>query len=262
VVAKGRPRSWTGSPEDQIMTVATPVRIGPVKAACSNCNLRELCLPVGLSPEQVGQLDELVATRRTVPRGETLFRTGDSFQSLFAVRTGFFKTCVSAEDGRDQVTGFQMSGELLGLDGISTDRHACDAVALEDSTVCVIPFHDLEGLSMQITELQRVFHKIMSREIVRDHGVMLLLGSMRAEERVAAFLLNLTQRLHVRGFSRSELVLRMTREEIGSYLGLKLETVSRTFSRLQDDGVLEVKQRQIRIVNHNALLQIVNASTC
>ena len=115
---------------------------------------------------------------------------------------------------------------------------------------------------MQITELQRVFHKIMSREIVRDHGVMLLLGSMRAEERVAAFLLNLTQRLHVRGFSRSELVLRMTREEIGSYLGLKLETVSRTFSMLQDDGVLEVKQRQIRIVDHNALLQIVNARTC
>ena len=244
------------------MSVATPVHIGTVKAACSNCNLRELCLPVGLAPEQVGQLDELVATRRSVPRGETLFRTGDSFLSLFAVRTGFFKTCVSAEDGRDQVTGFQMSGELLGLDGISTDRHACDAVALEDSTVCVIPFHDLEGLSMQITELQRVFHKIMSREIVRDHGVMLLLGSMRAEERLAAFLLNLTQRLHVRGFSRSELVLRMTREEIGSYLGLKLETVSRTFSRLQDDGVLEVKQRQIRIVDQNALRQIVNASSC
>ena len=244
------------------MSVATPVHIGTVKAACSNCNLRELCLPVGLAPEQVGQLDELVATRRSVPRGETLFRTGDGFQSLFAVRTGFFKTCVSAEDGRDQVTGFQMSGELLGLDGISTDRHACDAVALEDSTVCVIPFHDLEGLSMQITELQRVFHKIMSREIVRDHGVMLLLGSMRAEERVAAFLLNLTQRLHARGYSRSELVLRMTREEIGSYLGLKLETVSRTFSKLQDDGVLEVKQRQIRIVDQNALRQIVNASSC
>jgi CRP/FNR family transcriptional regulator len=244
------------------MTVATAVRIGPIKAACSNCNLRELCLPVGLSTEQVGQLDELVSQRRSVPRGETLFRTGDAFQSLFAVRTGFFKTCVSAEDGRDQVTGFQMSGELLGLDGISTDRHACDAVALEDSTVCVIPFHDLEGLSLQISELQRVFHKIMSREIVRDHGVMLLLGSMRAEERVAAFLLNLTQRLHARGFSRSELVLRMTREEIGSYLGLKLETVSRTFSRLQDDGVLEVKQRQIRIVDQDALRQIVNASSC
>jgi CRP/FNR family transcriptional regulator len=244
------------------MTVTTPVRIGPIKAACSSCNLRELCLPVGLSAEQVGRLDELVASRRSISRGGTLFRSGDPFHSLFAVRTGFFKTCTGAEDGRDQVTGFQMSGDLLGLDGISSDRHACDAVALEDGTVCVIPFHDLEGLSLQISELQRVFHKIMSREIVRDHGVMLLLGSMRAEERVAAFLLNLTQRLHDRGFSRNELVLRMTREEIGSYLGLKLETVSRTFSKLQDDGVLEVKQRQIRIVDQAALRQMVNTNPC
>ena len=146
------------------------MRLEPFKAACSSCNLRELCLPVGLSAQQVEQLDGLVDSRRSVPRGETLFRTGDTFQSLYAVRTGFFKTCICAEDGRDQVTGFQMAGELLGLDGISTDRHACDAVALEDSTVCVIPFHDLEGLSLQISELQRVFHKIMSREIVRDHS--------------------------------------------------------------------------------------------
>ena len=244
------------------MSVATPLRLEPFKAACSSCNLRELCLPVGLSAQQVEQLDGLVDSRRSVPRGETLFRTGDTFQSLYAVRTGFFKTCICAEDGRDQVTGFQMAGELLGLDGISTDRHACDAVALEDSTVCVIPFHDLEGLSLQISELQRVFHKIMSREIVRDHSVMLLLGSMRAEERVAAFLLNLTQRLHARGYSRSELVLRMTREEIGSYLGLKLETVSRTFSKLQEDGVLEVKQRQIRILQQDALRAIVNTTVC
>ena len=244
------------------MSVATPIRLEPFKAACSNCNLRELCLPVGLSAHQVSQLDALVATRRHISRGETLFRQGDAFQSLFAVRTGFFKTRVSAEDGRDQVTGFQMSGELLGLDGISSERHACDAVALEDSTACVIPFLDLEGLSLQISDLQRVFHKIMSREIVRDHGVMLLLGSMRAEERVAAFVLNRTQRLHARGFSRSELVLRMTREEIGSYLGLKLETVSRTFSKFQDEGVLEVKQRQIRVVDHDALRALVNSSSC
>ena len=244
------------------MSVAAPVRLSPFKAACSSCNLRELCLPMGLSSEQVNQLDDLVANRRSVARGETLFRAGDPFHSLFAVRTGFFKTCISADDGRDQVTGFQMSGELLGLDGISTERHACDAVALEDSSVCVIPFHDLEDLSLRISELQRVVHKIMSREIVRDHGVMLLLGSMRAQERLAAFLLNLTQRLHARGFSRSELVLRMTREEIGSYLGLKLETVSRTFSKLQDDGVLEVKQRQIRILEQDALRAIVNHSAC
>jgi CRP/FNR family transcriptional regulator len=177
------------------------------------------------------------------------------------VRTGFFKTCVSSEDGRDQVTGFQMAGELLGLDGIGTDKHTCDAVALEDSQVCVIPYHQLEDLSREFSDLQRQFHKIMSREIVRDHGVMLLLGSMRAEERLAAFLLNLTQRLRTRGFSASSLVLRMTREEIGSYLGLKLETVSRTFSKFQDDGILEVKQRQIRVLDQNALQALVNGST-
>ena len=244
------------------MSAVMPIRLEPFKVACSSCNLRELCLPVGMSNEQVARLDALVAMRRSVPRGDTLFRTGDSFQALFAVRTGFFKTCVSSEDGRDQVTGFQMAGELLGLDGIGTDRHTCDAVALEDSTVCVIPYHMLEGLAHEVTDLQRVFHEIMSREIVRDHGVMLLLGSMRAEERLAAFLLNLTQRLHARGYSRTELVLRMTREEIGSYLGLKLETVSRTFSKFQDDGLLEVKQRQIRIVSQDGLKRLVNNPGC
>ncbi len=239
-----------------------PVRVDAVKAACSNCNLRELCLPLGLSSTELDQLDQLVANRRNVPRGEALFRVGDAFTALFAVRSGFFKTCVSSDDGRDQVTGFQMAGELLGLDGISHDRHACDAVALEDSQVCVIPFNDLERLSHQFRELQHQFHKIMSREIVRDHGVMLLLGSMRAEERLAAFLLNLTQRLHARGFSASSLILRMTREEIGSYLGLKLETVSRTFSKFQDDGLLEVKQRHIRILDEASLRQVVNSSSC
>jgi CRP/FNR family transcriptional regulator len=243
-------------------TAVPPLRLEPFKVACSSCNLRELCLPVGMSNEQMLKLDSLVATRRTVDRGDTLFRSGESFQSLYAVRTGFFKTCVASEDGRDQVTGFQMAGELLGLDGIGTERHTCDAVALEDSQVCVIPYHQLEDLSREVSDLQRQFHRIMSREIVRDHGVMLLLGSMRAEERLAAFLLNLTQRLQSRGFSASALILRMTREEIGSYLGLKLETVSRTFSKFQDDGLLEVKQRQIRIVDQAGLQRLVNGAGC
>lgn len=239
-----------------------PIRAEAFKVACSSCNLRELCLPVGLSSVQLDALDTLVATRRSIARGETLFRSGDVFDALYAVRTGFFKTCVSSEDGRDQVTGFQMAGELIGLDGISTDRHACDAVALEDSQVCVIPYAQLEELSREFTDLQHQFHKIMSREIVRDHGVMLLLGSMRAEERLAAFLLNLTQRLQARGFSASSLVLRMTREEIGSYLGLKLETVSRTFSRFQDEGLLDVKQRDIRIRDQEGLQKLVNSARC
>ncbi len=238
------------------------VRIEPFKVACSNCNLRELCLPVGMSNEQMERLDTLVSTRHSVVRGEALFRAGDNFTSLYAVRTGFFKTCVTAEDGRDQVTGFQMAGELIGLDGIGTERHTCDAVALEDSQVCVIPFSQLEELSRQVSDLQRHFHRIMSREIVREHGVMLLLSSMRAEERLAAFLLNLTQRLHLRGFASRSVVLRMTREEIGSYLGLKLETVSRAFSKLQDDGILLVKQRQIDVLDAAALQKLVNGAAC
>ena len=246
-----------------VMTHEAPkLRLEPFKVACSSCNLRELCLPVGLSDPDLERLDELVAKRRSVTRGDALFRTGDAFQSLYAVRTGFFKTCVSSEDGRDQVTGFQMAGELLGLDGISHDRHNCDAIALEDSQVCVIPFGQLEELSRDFTPLQHQFHKIMSREIVRDHGMMLLLGSMRAEERLAAFLLNLTQRLQARGFSASSLILRMTREEIGSYLGLKLETVSRTFSKFQDDGLLEVKQRHIRILDEAGLRQLITSTAC
>jgi CRP/FNR family transcriptional regulator len=233
-----------------------------IKVACSNCNLRELCMPLGLNESEMERIDEVVATRRKVARGENLFRNGDKFNALFAIRTGFFKTRISAEDGRDQVTGFQMAGEIIGLDDIVSDHHTCDAVALEDAEVCVMPFDRIEELSREITSLQRHVHKIMSREIVRENGVMLLLGSMRAEERLAAFLLNLVQRLHARGFSQSELVLRMTREEIGSYLGLKLVTVSRTFSKFVDDGIVEVKQRHVRILNPDGLKLIVNSQTC
>jgi CRP/FNR family transcriptional regulator len=244
------------------VTPILPVNSATIKVACSSCNLRELCMPLGLSHDELDRIDDLVANRRKVKRGAPLFRNGDKFTSLFAIRTGFFKTCIASEDGRDQVTGFQMAGEIVGLDGIVHDRHTCDAIALEDAEVCVMPFDRIEDLSNQIHALQRHVHKIMSREIVREHGVMLLLGSMRAEERLAAFLLNLVQRLHARGFSQSELVLRMTREEIGSYLGLKLETVSRTFSKFVDDGIVEVKQRHVRILNTDALKEIVNPKVC
>jgi CRP/FNR family transcriptional regulator, anaerobic regulatory protein len=233
-----------------------------IKVACSNCNLRELCMPLGLSPVELARIDDVVANRRKIKRGATLFRNGEKFTSLYAIRTGFFKTCVASEDGRDQVTGFQMAGEVVGLDGIVNDHHTCDAIALEDAEVCVMPFDRIEELSREVSALQRHVHKIMSREIVRENGVMLLLGSMRAEERLAAFLLNLVQRLHARGFSQSELVLRMTREEIGSYLGLKLETVSRTFSKFVEDGVVEVKQRHVRILNADKLKDIVNPKVC
>ncbi len=219
-------------------------------------------MPVGLTTVELAKVDELVATRRSVKRGASLFHAGEKFSSLYAIRTGFFKTCVTTEDGRDQVTGFQMAGEVIGLDGIVNDQHTCDAIALEDAEVCVMPFDRIEEISREVTALQHHVHKIMSREIVREHGVMLLLGSMRAEERLAAFLLNLVQRLQARGFSKSELILRMTREEIGSYLGMKLETVSRTFSKFAEESIVEVKQRNIHILDAEALRRLVNPPSC
>lgn len=226
-----------------------PLNMPGLKVACSQCNLRELCLPFGLAEDELTRLDTLIGGRRKVKRGQHLYRSGDPFEAIFAIKAGFFKTDVLTEDGRDQVTGFQMAGEIIGMDGISTEAHTCNALALEDSEVCLIPFAELESLSSEIRALQHHFHKVMSREIVRDHGVMMLLGTMRAEERLAAFLLNLSQRFSARGYSPAEFHLRMTREEIGSYLGLKLETVSRAFSRFQDEGLISVQQKHIRILD-------------
>ena len=224
-----------------------PLSNSGLKVACSQCNLRELCLPFGLSEHDMGRLDSLIGSGHKLRRGQHLYRAGQPFEYIYAVKAGFFKTDVLTEDGRDQVTGFQMAGEILGMDGISSEIHTCNAVALEDSEVCLIPFIELEVLSSEIRSLQHHLHKVMSREIVRDHGVMMLLGTMRAEERLAAFLLNLSQRFNARGYSPTEFHLRMTREEIGSYLGLKLETVSRAFSRFQEDGLISVQQKHIRI---------------
>lgn len=233
-----------------------------IKVACSNCNMRDVCMPMGLSDDELDRIDDLVTTQRKIKRGDVLFHNGEKFTNLFAIRTGFFKTCITSEDGRAQVTGFQMAGEIVGLDGIVNDVHSCDAVALEDAEVCVLPFDRIEEISREVNSLQRHVHKIMSREIVREHGVILFLGSMRAEERLAAFLLNLVQRLHARGFSQTELLLRMSREEIGSYLGMKIETVSRTFSKFVEDGIIEVKQRNIRILKTDALKDIINPKAC
>jgi len=212
------------------------------RVRCSACNLRDICLPSGLGEDDMAAFSETVYTRKRVKRGDTLYRTGAGFDAVYAIRTGFFKSSVVLEDGRDQVTAFHMAGEVIGMDGIGTDHHTTDVIALEDSEVCIIPYARLEEAGMQ-----RQLHKAMSRELVRDQGVMLLLGTMRAEERLAAFLLNLSQRFVARGFSPSEFHLRMTREEIGSYLGLSLETVSRLFSRFQDEGLIAVQQKHIVI---------------
>jgi CRP/FNR family transcriptional regulator len=221
-------------------------RSDPARAQvrCSTCNLRELCLPCGLTNPDSELFDGTVSTRKRVKRGDHLYHAGGAFDSLYAVRSGFFKSSVILEDGRDQVTGFHMAGEILGMDGIASEAHSADVTALEDSEVCVIPYARLADPA-----LQRQLHKVMSRELVRDQGVMMLLGTMRAEERLAAFLLNLSQRFLARGFARDEFHLRMTREEIGSYLGLSLETVSRLFSRFQAEDLIAVQHKHIRILD-------------
>ncbi|HEY6721103.1 MAG TPA: helix-turn-helix domain-containing protein [Burkholderiales bacterium] len=221
--------------------------IAKVPTKCSSCNLRESCLPCDLTGQDADRVEELVYTTRRIERSESLYRAGDEFDSLYAVRSGFFKTLQTLEDGREQVTGFHMAGEIMGMDGIGPEKHGNSAVALEDSEVCVIPYSRLVNLGHEKHGLQRKFHKVMSREIAQEHSVMLLLGIMRAEERLATFLLNLSQRFTARGYSASEFTLRMTREEIGSYLGLKLETVSRAFSKFQGDSLISIHQKHICI---------------
>lgn len=237
-------------------------KISHIKSSCATCSLRELCLPVGLDQHEVQILSDVISHKRKIRRGGYLYRTGSQFQSLFAIRSGFLKTCILEHDGRQQVTGFHMMGELLGLDAISTDAHTCDAVALEDSEVCEVPFTKLEEISRVIPSLMHHFHKIMSREIVRDHEVMLLLGCMKAEERLATFLLNLSRRFLMRGYSEYNFNLRMTREEIGSYLGLKLETVSRVFSKLQEENIITVDNKHIQINDIVRLRMKMGSSSC
>ena len=233
-----------------------PGKVAAVGTRCGTCNLREVCLPCGLAGPSQALLDDIVYTRKRVKRGDTLYRAGEAFDSLYAIRCGFFKSRVVLEDGRDQVIGFHMAGEILGMDGIGADEHSADLIALEDSEVCVIPYGRLEQ-----PDLQRQLHKVMSRELVRDQGVMMLLGTMRAEERLAAFLLNLSQRFLARGYAFNEFHLRMTREEIGSYLGLSLETVSRLFSRFQDEGLITVQQKHIRILDVAGLKSMMSRAT-
>jgi CRP/FNR family transcriptional regulator len=228
---------------------------------CGSCNLREMCLPGGVCLDELQRVENIVYARRRVKRGEPLFKAGDEFHSVYAIRSGFFKTSLIDNDGREQVTGFFMGGELLGMEGVGSGRYDGNAVALEDSEVCVMPFGLVEEMSRELPSLQRHLHSVLAREIVRDHGVMMLLGSMRAEERLATFLINLSRRFLRRGYSSSDFHLRMTREELGSYLGLKLETVSRLFSQFQKDGLIEVNQKHVRILDIAGLEGVLAATT-
>lgn len=240
------------------ITSIQPAATKKFEVTCSSCNLRELCLPAGLGAEDLERIENVVYARRRMKRGESLFQAGGEFSAVYAIRSGFFKTSLLDHDGREQVTGFFMGGELIGLDGIGGAYNGT-ASALEDSEVCILPYNLVEQMARDMPSLQRQLHAVLAREIARDHGVMMLLGSMRAEERLATFLLNLSKRFVRRGYSSTEFHLRMTREEIGSYLGLKLETVSRLFSAFQKEGLIEVQQKHVRIREIEGLERVLAA---
>ncbi len=220
------------------------------------CIPSELFGAIGLTAKELERVQKLIFVPRSVKKGERLFRHGQPFQDIYAVRSGGFKSCIRSSQGREQVIGFHLPGDLLGLQGIASERHTCEVSAIEDAEVCTMPFEHVESLARELPSVQHLFYQWMSNEILRESQAIIMLGSLRAEGRVAAFLLNLLERLKALGYSGSELVLGMTRADIGSYLGLKLETVSRVFSKLSTSQLISVDNRNVRVLRHEALVEL------
>jgi CRP/FNR family transcriptional regulator len=223
---------------------------------CSVCVLGQFCLPVGITASDIAKIDGLVKERVYLKKGESLYRNGEPLDAVYSIRFGTLKTEYCLEDGRQQVIGFHLPGEILGLDGIGDGHYQSEAIALEESEVCIIRYEAFEDLAQQIPALQKQFHRILSRELTQDQRHLLSLGSLRAEERLAVFLLNLSQRLAARGYQNNEFNLRMSRVEIGSYLGIQIETVSRMLSRFAESGLIQIKQRHIKLIDMNGLYEL------
>lgn len=221
-------------------------------SACMECRLREMCLPAGMTDAQVERFSQSVAGQRRVKAGQTLYHQGDAFHTLYAIRSGTLKSSLMLPDSREQVSGFHIAGEQVGLDGIAHATHATSAMALEDTEVCAITYAGLVPLMLSIGG-GHLLSRMMSREIVRDQRLLLMLGSMNSAQRLAGFLINLAGRLKGLGYASGEFHLRMTRADIGSLLCMKIETVSRMFSAFQKQRLLKVDKRHIRILDAQGL---------
>lgn len=230
------------------------------KSACEYCRLNAVCVPEGLDATERQAFTGLIFQHQRLAMGDRLFRAGAPFSHLYYVKTGALKSLMLLPDGREQVTGFALAGDTLGLDAIGANTHPSEAVALEDTWVCAIPYQGLMSLSRRTEPVQIHLQRLLSRELVRDQGVMLLLGRMQAAERVAAFLLNMAQRYKARGLSPHEFILPMVREDIGNYLGLTLETVSRCLSRFRKAGLIAVDNRKLQILDAEGLQQVIGAA--
>jgi CRP/FNR family transcriptional regulator len=228
------------------------------QVSCSKCRLNSICLPLDLESDDIRQLDEIIQRSKPLQKNQHLYREGDDFQSVFAVRSGTLKAYKTTDDGREQVTGFYFPGEILGMDGISNNAHASSAKALETAAICEIPFQSLEKLSSLMPTLQRHFFQLMSREITEDQQLITLLSKNSADERVAALMLSISSRYARRKLSATQFRLPMSRVDIGNYLGLTVETVSRVFSRMQKMDILRVDNKEIEILDITGLQKMAN----
>ncbi len=232
------------------------VSLRAIKVACQECSLNSICLPLGMDQQELSRLDEIIERKTPLERGDHLFHVGDDFHAVYAVRSGSLKSYATTESGQEQIIGFHFPGDLVGLDAIADDVHPLAAKALETTSICAIPFEQLDALSGELPGLRTQLLKLMSLEISHDEQNMISLGQKSAEERLAAFLVGLSKRFARRGFSPVEFNLSMSRGDIGNYLGLALETVSRLFTRFQQEGLIKVDRKFIEILDRDRLCRL------
>ena len=226
--------------------------------SCQDCRMSALCMPLAIHAGELERLDNIIQRGKPLQKKQHIFYAGDKFRSVFAVRSGSIKSYCVSDDGKEQVTGFYLPGEIFGWDGIAHQQHSNTAIAMETSSVCEIPFERLEELSLAIPSLQRHFMQLMSKEITSDQRLITLLSKNSAEQRIAALLLSLSDRLHRQRLSATQFRLPMSRADMGNYLGLTVETVSRVFSRFQTTGLIEADKKELQILNLKALRDLAN----
>lgn len=242
------------------MPSASVLDLATLRRSCAYCSLHPLCLPVGIGPQELQQLDAIVRRRRPVARGERLYRPGDPLTAVYVARDGAFKTVSISEDGEEQVIGFHLAGELIGLDALGEGAHRCEAVALTAANVCEVPFDQLASIAAQLPPLHHQLLRVIGRSAERDQAHLGILVRRQASSRIALFLHSLSERYRNIGQSPTQFKLPMSREDIARYLGLALETVSRGFTKLQDDGVIESVGRRIDIRDPTALGRLAHSA--